>query len=398
MLEPLRHRDFRYLVAGRTITYLGNAVAPVALAFAVLDGLGSVVELGLIVACRSAANVVLLLFGGVLADRFPRQHVLMGSSLLAAGSQGFLAAAVLQGFASVPLLTWLSLINGAASAAALPASAALIPQTVPADALRPANALARMGTTSAVIVGTSGGGLLVALTSPGWGLAVDAAGFVAAAACFAGVRVSSVAERGASAWAELRVGWREFRARRWVWSVALQFLVVNAAITGGINVLGPKIAQDSIGRGAWGLVLAVQMVGALCGGILAARWSPQRTLLFGCAVIAVEALPLTVLAVSPVLWMLTLSMFVSGIAIEQFAVAWEIALQQNIPAERLARVYSYDALGSFLAVPLGAALIGPLAQGLGERTALLAVASCIIVATAAVLTVPEVRRLRSETG
>ncbi|MER5394940.1 MFS transporter [Saccharopolyspora sp. NPDC002686] len=391
----MRHRSFRYLVAGRTIVYLGNAIAPVALAFAVLDGLGSVAEIGLIVACRSAANVLLLLFGGVLADRFPRQHVLTGASLLAAGSQGLVAVAVLQGFATVPLLALLSVVNGAAAAAALPASSALIPQTVPVDVLRPANALARMGTTGAMIAGTSAGGLLIAVTSPGWGLAVDAAAFAVAAACFAGIRVPAVAERGASVRAELREGWREFRSRRWVWAVVLQFLVVNAAVVGGINVLGPKIAEDTVGRGAWGLVLAVQMVGALCGGLIAARWSPERALLFGCAVVVLDAIPLVVLAVSPVLWLLLVAMFISGIAIEQFAVAWETALQQNIPEDRLARVYSYDALGSFLAMPIGAALIGPVATGLGDESALLITAASIVIATAAVLTVPEVRNLRS---
>src|SRR5262245_11346443 len=68
-LEPLRHRAFRLLVTGRFTSMVGNAVAPIALAFAVLDLTGSVAALGLVVGVRATTNVVFLLFGGVVADR-----------------------------------------------------------------------------------------------------------------------------------------------------------------------------------------------------------------------------------------------------------------------------------------------------------------------------------------
>src|ERR1700760_2702424 len=138
--DLLRHRDFRWLTFGRTISLVGNGMAPVALAFPVLDLTRSPAALGLVVAARSIAQVALLLAGGVLADRLPRAAVLQGSSIAAGISQALVASLVLTGTASVPLLAALSAVNGALGAVFRPASSALTPQTVPADSLRAANA------------------------------------------------------------------------------------------------------------------------------------------------------------------------------------------------------------------------------------------------------------------
>ena len=65
---------------------LGNAIAPVALAFAVLDLTGSAADLGLVVGARSLMNVVFVLFGGVVADRLPR-HLVLVASCVAGGAE-----------------------------------------------------------------------------------------------------------------------------------------------------------------------------------------------------------------------------------------------------------------------------------------------------------------------
>ncbi|MCP3801467.1 MFS transporter [Allokutzneria sp. A3M-2-11 16] len=402
MWEPLRHKPFRFLMTGRTVVHLGNAVAPIALAFAVLDLTGSVIDLGIVVAARSLANVVLLLFGGVLADRLPRALVLQGSTTLAGLTQGLVAASVLGGFASVPLLAGLSVLNGAAAAASMPATASFVPQTVPVELLRPANALARMGVTTATIVGTSAGGLLVAAVGPGWGIAFNAVTFLAASVLFGRMRLVAVsavsvpAEERQRPLAELREGWREFTSRTWVWAVVLQFMVVNAVIVGTTVVLGPVIADATFGRAAWGLVLAAEMAGALVGGIVAARWQPRRALFAGVALTLVEAIPLVVLAEAPEVLFLVPTMFLVGMVIEQFVVAWDVALQQNVPQDKLARVYSYDALGSFVAIPVGEMAAGPLAQHFGMRATLVGGAVLLVLATLGALCSREIRTLSSD--
>jgi MFS family permease len=393
--EPLRHVAFRWLLGARVATNLGNAIAPVALAFAVLDLTGSAVDLGIVVGARSIALVVLLLFGGVLADRLPRAVILQGTSFAAALTQVLIAVSVLGGFASLPLLIGLSVLNGACAAASIPAVLSIMPQTVPTPMLRQANALVRMAVTTAMTVGASAGGAIAGVAGPGWALALGAVAFAAAGVAYAGMtrKVSTSPTSGSRPLTELREGWTEFRSRTWVWVIVLQFMVVNAAMVGGTQVLGPVVADSTIGRPAWGLVLGVQAVGAFAGAYVAGRWHPRRPLFIGVVATFSEALPLLTLAVAPRFVALLVAMFVNGMLMEQFGVAWDTTMQQHIPADKLARVYSYDAIGSVLAIPIGEMTVGPIAAGAGTEATLLGAAALIVVATGAALLSRDVRTL-----
>ncbi|GAA1233601.1 MFS transporter [Prauserella halophila] len=399
MTAPLRLPDFRNLFLGRTFDEFANALAPVALAFAVLDLTGSPAALGLVVGARSLANVAFLLLAGVLADRFPRAVILQGTGVAAALTQATIATSVLYGFASVPLLVALSVGNGAVSAISLPAAAALTPQTVPSSLLTQANALVRAAANAGRIGGAALGGVLVAAAGPGWTLGANAALFALSAVAYRGVHAPSAGEdTRRSPLRELAEGWREFTARRWVWLVVLQFMVVNAVVSGGLVVLGPTIADDGIGRGGWGFVLAAQTAGAFAGGFLAARWRPRYALRIGVAVTLVEAVPLVFLAHLPELVPLMAVMFLAGIAIEQFTIAWDVSLQENIPPDRLARVYSYDMLGSFIALPIGEMAAGPLAEQFGRSATLVGGAAVLAVVTLLTLTSRQIRTLQRLPG
>ncbi|WP_278102927.1 MFS transporter [Microbacterium proteolyticum] len=379
---PLRHAAFRWLLAARTTSIVGNAVAPIALAFAVLDLTGSAADLGLVVAARSIANVAVLLFGGVLADRLPRNLLLVGTSVAAALTQGGVAALVVTGSATVPALIVLSILNGAVAGVSLPASAALVPDTVPPDQLRSANALLRLGLNGGTILGASAGGILIASVGPGWGLAVDAAAFAAAAAFFSRLRLPErAAAPRTSMIADLREGWREFTSRSWVWIVVLQFAVLNAAFTGAVAVLGPVVADETIGRSAWGFVIGAQTLGLALGAVVALRWRPRRALGIGVAAMAFAAVPVATLAAAPVVPVLLVGFALGGFAIELFAIAWDQSLQSHIPRDALSRVYSYDMVGSFIAVPLGEAVVGPAAHAVGTTPVLWTCAALVVAAT-----------------
>ncbi|MCP3804929.1 MFS transporter [Allokutzneria sp. A3M-2-11 16] len=392
---PLRHPDFRRLVTGRTFAEFGNAVAPVALAFAVLDLTGSAIDLGLVVGARSLANMVLVLFGGVLADRLPRSVILQGTETAAALTQAAIAVSVLGGFASIPLLLGLSVANGAVSAIALPASSSIVPQTVPTTLLQQANALNRMLANTGRFAGAAAGGVLVAAFGSGWAIGANAGLFLVAALAYRRLRTAPVERSGRSRpFTELAEGWREFRSRTWLWVVVLQFMIVNAAASGGIFVLGPAIADETFGRAGWGLVLAAETAGWVLGGVLAAHWRPNRALAIGVALVLCNAIPLLVLAEAPNLVLLVIVMMLTGGAIELGAVAWDVSMQENVPADKLARVYSYDVLGSIIAVPLGQMAVGPLAEHWGREPVLLSGAALIVVATLFALCSKQVRGLR----
>jgi MFS family permease len=381
---PLAHPAFRWLLTARVTTMAGNAMAQIALAFAVRDVTTSVTTLGVVVATRSITNLVFLLWGGVVADRLPRQYVLVGSSTVSALSQGLLAALVLTGSVSIPAFVVLAAVNGMSSAFSFPASSALIPQTVPSELRQRANALLRLGLNSSMIAGASLGGLLIAFAGPGWGLAVDALSFALAGLAFSRVRVAAArvaAEHRPGVLSEMRAGWTEFSSRTWVWLVVVAFVFVNAAYAGGTMVLGPVIADTVIGRETWGLVPAAQTAGMVAGAFLAMRLRVRRLLLFGViCMVAFAGLPLA-LALHPVPWLLMVASFVCGVCMEQFGVAWETSLQQHVPADRLARVYSYDMLGSMAAVPLAQLVVGPVSDAAGITATLLGCAVIQLLAT-----------------
>jgi MFS family permease len=391
----LRHPAFRLLLTGRTLSTLGNTIAPIALAFAVLDLTGSATDLGLVVGTRTLVNVAFLLFGGVLADRLPRHLMMVGASVLAAATQGAVAALILTHTATVPLLIGLSAANGMVSALTMPASSAILPQTVPPDERQQANALSRLFFNGAAIVGAPAGGAIVATVGPGWGIAVDAVTFLLAGACYAFLRVPRTAtaagRRGILA--DLLTGWTEFRSRTWLWAVVVGAAVMNACWSGALYVLGPTVANGTIGRQAWGFVLAAQTVGMIIGALIAMRLRIRRMLFFGTACTALMALPMLVLGVAPLVVPLVAAAFTAGVGLELFTVGWETTMQEHIAPEKLARVYSYDMVGSFVAMPIGEVTAGPVAQAVGIQGALIGAAALVLLAVLGILTSRDVRTL-----
>lgn len=391
------YAPFRHLFFARLLTVLGNGIAPIALAFAVLDMGGTAADLGIVIAARSIFNVAFLLIGGVLADRYSRSKVLLYSSVIAAISQGIVACLVLDGSATIALLALLGAVNGAAAGTSLPASQAMVPQTVPAHCLREANAFIQLGIYGGTVIGASLGGVLTSVTGPGWGLVIDALGFAASAPLYLMIRASFAQplDSQSNILQDLKEGWAEFISRSWVWAIVVQFTIVNAAFSGVMMVLGPVVADATFGRAGWGMAIAAQSIGLIAGSFIALRWRPRRDLLIGTMLVVFCAGPIAVLGLMPSTPTLMATFFIAGVGFGLFGVAWAHSLQTHIPPEKLARVYAYDALGSFVAIPLGELAAGPLAMHYGNTNVLLASAIAVVVATIAASFTPSVRRLNN---
>jgi MFS family permease len=394
-LGPLRERSFRLLFFGRTIYFIGGAFANVALAFAVLDLTGSKTDLGLVLAARSLPQVLFLLVGGIWADRLPRHRVMVFSNVVSGLSQGAIALLLLTGQAEIWHVAALAAVNGTSSAFFFPAATGIVPQTVPQGMLQQANAILRLGQNASWVGGAALGGLVVAATSPGIGIAVDAASFLVAAVLVAMIRLPSTLRMEASNFfAELTEGWREFSSRTWLWVIVLQFGFVNAMILGVEGVLGPAVAKEHLGgAAAWGLILTAQSLGLIAGGLLLLRLRPRRLLLAGTlGFLLTIPFPLGLAGPLPVAALILLAA-IAGIGLEIFGIMWDTTMQQEIPQEKLSRVYSYDALGSFVLIPLGVAIVGPVSELIGTRDTILAAASISLTATLAVLLVRDVRTI-----
>ena len=398
-LHPLTFRAFRLLLAGRLADNLAHAIAPIALAFAVLDLGGTPSQLGLVLACRAVPTVLLVLLGGVIADRLPRHLVLVVANLVGAGTQALGAVLLLSGSAEIWMLAAIEVVNGSASAFLFPAASGLTPQTVPATHLQPANALLRLMHNGAFITGAAGGGLLVAAAGSGWAFAVDALLYLAGAALLSRLPISHSARlEKSSTLTDLRTGWTEFSSRTWLWVVVLVFAFVNAAQAAAMQTLGPVVADDTIGRAAWGLVLAAMAVGMLAGGVIALRSNWDRPLFVGVATVLLEVPVIVLLGLHPHAVTLAVAAFVAGVGLETFTVAWDVSMQSNIPQDRLSRVYAYDWFGSLVFIPLGQILAGPISGEVGVRATIVGSGLVVLVATLAALCVPSIRNLQRHDG
>ena len=395
-LRPLSFPAFRLLLGGRLADNLAHAIAPIALAFAVLDLGGTASQLGIVLACRAVPTVALVLFGGVIADRLPRHLVLVAANIVGAGTQALVAVLLLTGTAEIWTLAAIEVVNGAASAFLFPAASGLTPQTVPAAHLQQANALVRLVHNGAFITGAAGGGLLVATAGPGWAFALDGALYLAGALLLARLRIERAARlEKNSTLADLRAGWTEFSSRTWLWVVVVVFAFVNAAFAASMQTLGPVVADETIGRAGWGTVLAAQAVGMVAGGVIALHTSWSRPLFVGVTtVLAVVPLILT-LGLRPEVLPLVVFAFLAGVGLETFTVAWDVSMQSNVPEDRLSRVYAYDWFGSLLFIPVGQILAGPVSSVAGVRPTIVASGIVVLVATLAALCVPSIRGLRS---
>lgn len=391
----LAERDFRLLFLGRTISFAGGSFATVALAFAVLELTGSKADLGYVLAARSIPQVIFLLVGGIWADRLPRHHVMVVSNLVSGASQAAAAVLLLSGHATVWELALLAALNGTSSAFFFPASIGIVPQTVPQRLLQSANALLRLGVNASLIGGAALGGLIIAVTSPGIGIACDAVSFFLGALFIARMHLpAGLRLEGSNFLTELAEGWREFRSRTWLWVIVLQFGFVNAAEQGSMNVLGPAVAKEHFGgAAAWGLILTAEGLGLVVGGLLLLRIRPRRLLRAATLGVFVTVLFPLALAVPLPVALVAGAALIAGAGAETFGVLWETTVQQEIPQEKLSRVSSYDALGSFVLTPIGLAIAGPLAEALGTQRTLVGAALLSFIVTLVVFAVPEVRRL-----
>ena len=373
-VAPLRERNFRWFFASRFVNTFGGVMANIALAFAVLEITDSASALGVVLAAHTIPVVIFLLGGGVIADRFPRAVVLQVSNVVSGTLQGAIALLVITGTAEIWMLVVLTAIQGVSSAVAFPAMASIMPSLVPREQLQQANALNSLLRGSLNVLGPTVGALLVVTVGAGWALMADALTWILAALLLLPVRIPPRAARtkeSPSAIAELREGWSYFWQTTWLWVVVVAFCFLNAIHSGAIFILGPTVALETFGEQGWGLVLSAESAGLIVMTIVMLRVPLQRPLLLGMLGISALGLPILMLGVRPELVVMIVAMFVAGAGTEVFSIGWNLAMQENIDEQMLSRAYSYDALGSFVAIPVGQLSFGPLAAAFGYHDVLI---------------------------
>jgi MFS family permease len=393
----LAERDFRLLFSATMVTTAGDRLGAIALAFAVLDlHHGGVVELGLVLAARTATQAGVVLFGGVLSDRLPRNLVIVGASLVQACAQIATAVLVLADTSAIAAIVAAQILYGAGDGLVEPAERGLIFQIVSPARLQEANALNGLSRSVVGVLGYALGGAIVVAGSPGVALAVDAGSFVVCAGLLWAIHVPPRPPRERTSFvADLREGWWEFTSRTWLWSCVLLYGLVNLSYTGVWLVIGPSIAKTDLGgAGDWAVVLVAMGIGSIVGGLVGIRYRPERPLLAACIASLTVLLQMAGLALhvpTPALAALALT---GGLGLAIHLTLWATVFQQNVPERAQSRVGAYDYLGSFVLVPVGTAIAGPIAAAIGQTQAVWAgtifTAACLV----PLLFLPSVRGLR----
>ncbi len=398
-------RDFRLLLADRLIAPASVGFSIVGVSFAVLKATDSATDLSYVLAAQIAPALVFALIGGVAADRFPPQRVIVAANLLMAFGEATFGVLVLTSRPPLWAMMGLEAITGTGIAIFYPASQALLPRLVPRGLLQEASAISRLAMNTGQMSGAAVAGLLVAAAGAGWALLLCGIGMVTTVPLLLSIRGSrpDAGNEPVTARApapgmltELREGWSEFRSHTWLWVIVAQFCVVMMAWYGAFSVLGPVVAREHLGGpAAWGAITAADAFGLIVGGLASLRFTPRRPMLF--VVLtggAVAISPLSLAMVLPLAAVCAAS-FGLGVFVEMMMVQWTVALARNIPSDKLARVSSYDVLGSVMAMPAGALIAGPLGIAIGISRAQYAAAAAIILASALALIPRDIRTIRS---
>ncbi len=369
MLTVLRRRDFRLLFVGQSLSTVGDALVMVAIALYVTRLTGNPSDVGRVLTSYAAPLVLFVLFGGVLADRLPRQKVMIASDVVRAVLHGTLAVLIATGAVRVWHMVVIGILFGCAEAFFRPAYTGLLPQTVPESDIQSAQALTGAAREVAEIVSPALATALVLGVGGAWAFGLDAATFVVSALLL--LRVQARDRGGSTAptsvVSELREGFHAVRERAWVWATIMAFSVALMTALAPFFVLGASIARDVYDSEAvFGFVNVAWGLGTVTGAIVGSRWKPLRPMRAGMTAAVPWPLAIALYGSGAPLPLVYIGMIAAGLGIGLFAVWWETALATRIPPQLLSRVSAWDWMGSLLLLPLGYLLTGPVAKAYGD--------------------------------
>ena len=393
----LRERNFRLFLLGYTTSMIGTGVVPVALSFALLKDGRSAQDVGFVFAAQTVPLVVLLLIGGVAADR-SRKVVMVSADLARCLSEAALAALFIASVPSLYVVTGLASVLGIGQAFSSPALSGLMPQLTSSSNLHQANAIKASASSAGQLIGPALAAVVIAVANPGWALGIDGFSYAVSASCIVMLRLPKVRGRAnESVLAQLGHGWREFSSRSWLWIIVLQFGLYRLMVYGPFIVLGAVMTDRHMGGAiAWALILSAQGAGSIVGGLAMQRLRPRRPLVVATLATFALAGPVACLAFGVPTVGVAAASALSGVGIAVFVTLWESTIQREIPTHLLSRVAAYDWLGSYALTPVGFVMAAVMSTQIGARDTLFLSASWAVLSSTVVLAMPSVRRIRTD--
>ena len=397
LLAPLRHRDFRLLWAGMTVSLLGDGIFLVAMAWQAYELWNAPAALSLLGIGMTIPMIAFLLPAGVLSDRLDRRSLMLCADVARAIVIAALAVLALTGLLNFWELLVIVALYGVGTAFFAPAFEAIVPDIVPAPDLAAANSLDQLVRPIAYrLAGPALGGALVASAGLGIAFAVDAATFIVSAVAVFLMRPPAHPRslHVDSSFAAVKEGLRFVRGRVWLWGTLLSAAIAYLAFMGPAEVLLPYLVKNELhaSAGDLGLVFAAGGVGAISAAlIMGQRGHPSRDVTFMYAVWTLATLAIAGYGLATSSWQLMLACLVFNALETAGTIVWATIKQRHVPASMLGRVSSLDWLISIGLLPLSFALTAPVAAVVGVRATLIGAAAIGCVFTLAALFLPGMR-------
>lgn len=370
--RSLRIRNFRLFFVGQALSQNGTWMQLVAIDLLVLRLTNDGVAVGLATAFRLAPIMLLGAWGGLLSDRRDRHHLLLGLNAAGAAVAALFAITVATGRASVGVIYALAALSGIITAIENPPRRAIV-----TDLVEPREVTNAVGLNSAMMVsskvtGPAIAGVLITTTSITWCFVVNALSYVPQLVLFARMnrREFQPTERVRPARGQIREG------LRYVWSTPqLRLPLMLVMATGAMNfnypVILPLLATRDLGGGAgtYTLLLSVMSVGSVVGSLAIARRREITNRYLAMAAISLAGVS-ALLAVAPTVALAALATIPVGVATMTVNSGSSSLVQLESSAEMRGRVLALMSIVFVGSAPLGAPLVGWIAEAAGARTSL----------------------------
>ena len=402
LFQPLRLRGFRILWAGMTISLVGDGITLIAIAWQVYQLSNVPTALGITMMAMSVPQILLLLFGGFVSDRFERRRVMLFADLVRGCALLVMGVLSIAGVLEIWHMAAIAAVYGAGNAFFGPAFDAMVPDLVPDELLAQANSLDHfVRPVAARLLGPALGGWIIAAVGVGWAFIVDAASFAVSIACL--LRLGHVQPAphadgdepaSGSILAEIREGFDFVRSSIWLWGTFSAATLGYLIFLGPAEVLLPYLVKNELGGSAsdLGTVFAMGGLGAITASIvMAQRGMPKRNMSFIYVAWSLSTLAVAGYGLARFPWQVMLACFAFNAFETAGLIVWLTTKQSLVPTRLLGRVSSLDWLISIGLMPLSYALAGPVAAWLGTRTTLIGAGLLGSVITFAFLFLPGMR-------
>ncbi|MEO8696540.1 MAG: MFS transporter [Acidimicrobiales bacterium] len=371
----LHVRNFRLYFIGQTVSFAGNWMQIVALATLVHDLTGSGTKLGLVYMVQFAPVMAFGAYGGVLADRFDRRRLSMLTQLLLAVLATTIGVLTLSGHVRLWMIFVIAALIGTVSSFDHPVRQSIVFDLVGPEYVANAVSLNTVVMNVARLTGPTIAAILIATAGIGWSFVGNAVSFVFMFVVLIFIRprefvqVETALVRAQRGW--LREGFRHVRTNRRL-LVPLVMMTLIGMLTYEFQVSLPLFASDTFHRGGgkgYAMVTASMGAGAIVGGLLSAsRPDPTHARLMrsatwlGASVLVVSIMP-------TIWWAMVALPFAGAFSVTYIALANSV-LQVNADPLMRGRVMALYTMAFMGTTPLGAPIIGAIADHFGPRVAL----------------------------